>query len=78
MPELAMLRIAVFEDNGKMVGHRILPVESLRPGEIASEIYVDTKVYCPKRLAHQYSKDINLHCVTTNFLCYCISTMHIL
>ncbi|XP_038071374.1 1-phosphatidylinositol 4,5-bisphosphate phosphodiesterase beta-1-like isoform X13 [Patiria miniata] len=32
MPELAMLRIAVFEDNGKMVGHRILPVESLRPG----------------------------------------------
>ncbi|XP_022090610.1 1-phosphatidylinositol 4,5-bisphosphate phosphodiesterase beta-1-like isoform X14 [Acanthaster planci] len=32
MPELAMLRIAVFEENGKMVGHRILPVESLRPG----------------------------------------------
>lgn len=32
LPNLAIIRIAVFEDNGKMVGHRVLPVQGLRPG----------------------------------------------
>ncbi|XP_039624990.1 1-phosphatidylinositol 4,5-bisphosphate phosphodiesterase beta-3 isoform X1 [Polypterus senegalus] len=32
LPTLASLRIAVFEENGKFIGHRILPVSSIRPG----------------------------------------------
>ena len=32
LPELACLRIAAFEDNGRFIGHRILPVVGLRPG----------------------------------------------
>lgn len=29
---MASLRIAVFEENGKFIGHRILPVSAIRPG----------------------------------------------
>ena len=32
LPELASLRIAAFEENGKFIGTRILPVVGLRPG----------------------------------------------
>ncbi|KAG8437970.1 hypothetical protein GDO86_008597 [Hymenochirus boettgeri] len=32
LPTLASLRIAVFEEGGKFVGHRILPVSAIRPG----------------------------------------------
>lgn len=32
LPTLASLRIVVFEENGKFVGHRILPVSAIRPG----------------------------------------------
>ncbi|XP_053305001.1 1-phosphatidylinositol 4,5-bisphosphate phosphodiesterase beta-3 [Spea bombifrons] len=32
LPTLASLRIAVFEEGGKFVGHRILPVSGIRPG----------------------------------------------
>ncbi|XP_031441372.1 LOW QUALITY PROTEIN: 1-phosphatidylinositol 4,5-bisphosphate phosphodiesterase beta-3 [Clupea harengus] len=32
LPNLASLRVAVFEDSGKFIGHRILPVLALRPG----------------------------------------------
>ncbi|XP_053485238.1 1-phosphatidylinositol 4,5-bisphosphate phosphodiesterase beta-3 isoform X1 [Ictalurus furcatus] len=32
LPTLASLRVAVFEENGKFVGHRILPVVALRSG----------------------------------------------
>ncbi|XP_041445109.1 phospholipase C beta 3 L homeolog isoform X1 [Xenopus laevis] len=32
LPTLATLRIAVFEEGGKFVGHRILPVSAIRPG----------------------------------------------
>ncbi|XP_061769725.1 1-phosphatidylinositol 4,5-bisphosphate phosphodiesterase beta-3 isoform X2 [Nerophis ophidion] len=32
LPSLASLRIAVFEENGKFIGHRILPVSAIRPG----------------------------------------------
>ncbi|XP_062849353.1 1-phosphatidylinositol 4,5-bisphosphate phosphodiesterase beta-3 [Trichomycterus rosablanca] len=32
LPTLASLRVAVSEDNGKFIGHRILPVSALRPG----------------------------------------------
>ncbi|CAL1589988.1 unnamed protein product [Knipowitschia caucasica] len=32
LPTLASLRIAVFEGDGKFIGHRILPVSAIRPG----------------------------------------------
>ncbi|KAB5579254.1 hypothetical protein PHYPO_G00192970 [Pangasianodon hypophthalmus] len=32
LPTLASLRVAVIEENGKFIGHRILPVVALRPG----------------------------------------------
>ncbi|XP_043554255.1 1-phosphatidylinositol 4,5-bisphosphate phosphodiesterase beta-2-like isoform X1 [Chiloscyllium plagiosum] len=32
VPEMAYVRIATFEDNGKFVGHRILPVPALQTG----------------------------------------------
>ncbi|KAI1295355.1 1-phosphatidylinositol 4,5-bisphosphate phosphodiesterase beta-3 [Halotydeus destructor] len=32
LPELASLRIAAYEESGKLIGHRVLPVVGLRPG----------------------------------------------
>ncbi|XP_046860364.1 1-phosphatidylinositol 4,5-bisphosphate phosphodiesterase beta-4-like [Xenia sp. Carnegie-2017] len=32
LPNLAVLRIAVYEENGKLIGHRVLPVNSIQPG----------------------------------------------
>ncbi|GFT85488.1 1-phosphatidylinositol 4,5-bisphosphate phosphodiesterase classes I and II [Nephila pilipes] len=32
LPDLACLRIAVSDDNGRLLGHRVLPVVGLRPG----------------------------------------------
>uniref|UniRef100_A0A8B9JQX0 Phosphoinositide phospholipase C n=1 Tax=Astyanax mexicanus TaxID=7994 RepID=A0A8B9JQX0_ASTMX len=32
LPTLASLRIAVYEDNGKIIGQRIIPVSAIRPG----------------------------------------------
>ncbi|XP_062864063.1 1-phosphatidylinositol 4,5-bisphosphate phosphodiesterase beta-1-like [Trichomycterus rosablanca] len=32
LPTLASLRIAVFEEGGKFIGHRIIPVTAIRPG----------------------------------------------
>lgn len=32
MPQLALLKVSVFDDQNKMIGHRVLPVVGLRPG----------------------------------------------
>ncbi|KAK2864066.1 hypothetical protein Q7C36_003220 [Tachysurus vachellii] len=32
LPTLASLRIAVYEDSGRIIGHRIIPVNAIRPG----------------------------------------------
>lgn len=32
MPDLASIRIAAYEESGKMIGHRVLPVIGLCPG----------------------------------------------
>uniref|UniRef100_T1J5Z0 1-phosphatidylinositol 4,5-bisphosphate phosphodiesterase n=1 Tax=Strigamia maritima TaxID=126957 RepID=T1J5Z0_STRMM len=32
LPELAVIRVAVYEEGGKLIGHRILPFVGLRPG----------------------------------------------
>lgn len=36
LPTLASLRIAVFEEGGKFIGHRIIPVSAIRPGDNAT------------------------------------------
>lgn len=33
MPELASLRIAVMEESGKFLGHRIIPINALHSGK---------------------------------------------
>ena len=35
LPNLAVLRIAVYEESGKLIGHRVLPVDSIQPGGIS-------------------------------------------
>ena len=32
LPHLATLRVAVYDEKGKMIGHRLLPVSGLCPG----------------------------------------------
>ena len=32
MPQLALINISVFDDQNKMIAHRVLPVVGLRPG----------------------------------------------
>lgn len=32
LPELACMRIAAYEESGKLIGHRVIPVSGLRPG----------------------------------------------
>ncbi len=39
LPELAVLRFAVYDDNGKMLGQRILPFEDLQVGPRRQEQY---------------------------------------
>ena len=34
LPSLAVLRLAVYKENGELIGQRILPVNGLNPGEI--------------------------------------------
>jgi len=34
LPDLAVVRIAVYEDTGKLIGQRILPLEGLQSGRV--------------------------------------------
>ncbi|GLD72018.1 1-phosphatidylinositol 4,5-bisphosphate phosphodiesterase beta-1 isoform X2, partial [Lates japonicus] len=66
LPTLASLRIAVFEEGGKFIGHRIIPVSAIRPGYryigLRNEknqsltlpalfVYVEVKDYVPDTFA---------------------------
>uniref|UniRef100_A0A7N6FKX3 1-phosphatidylinositol 4,5-bisphosphate phosphodiesterase n=1 Tax=Anabas testudineus TaxID=64144 RepID=A0A7N6FKX3_ANATE len=66
LPTLASLRIAVFEEGGKFIGHRIIPVSAIRPGyhyiNLRNEknqsltlpalfVYVEVKDYVPDTFA---------------------------
>ncbi|XP_017283522.1 1-phosphatidylinositol 4,5-bisphosphate phosphodiesterase beta-3 isoform X2 [Kryptolebias marmoratus] len=70
LPSLASLRIAVLEDSGKFIAHRILPVSAMRPGyrylNLKNElnqplmlasllVYIDVKDYIPNE--HQEYAD---------------------
>ena len=53
LPELAVLRFAVYDDNNKMLGQRILPFEDLQVGDYKLSImyyltenkYIDISVF---------------------------------
>ena len=32
LPELALLRLAVYDENDKIVGQRVLPLDGIQPG----------------------------------------------
>ncbi|XP_063300076.1 1-phosphatidylinositol 4,5-bisphosphate phosphodiesterase beta-1 isoform X2 [Pelobates fuscus] len=66
LPSLACLRIAAYEEGGKFIGHRILPVAAIRPGYhyicLRNEknvpltlpalfVYIDVKDYVPDTFA---------------------------
>uniref|UniRef100_A0A674MX87 1-phosphatidylinositol 4,5-bisphosphate phosphodiesterase n=2 Tax=Takifugu rubripes TaxID=31033 RepID=A0A674MX87_TAKRU len=66
LPTLASIRIAVFEEGGKFIGHRIIPVSAIRPGyhyiSLRNEknqaltlpalfVYVEVKDYVPDTFA---------------------------
>ena len=34
LPNLATLHVAAYDEKGKLIGHRLLPVSALRPGKI--------------------------------------------
>ena len=67
LPELAEMRLAVYDENGKLIGQRFLSMEQLRPGyrhlALRSEansplplatlfVKFDLKTYIPESLAN--------------------------
>jgi hypothetical protein len=38
LPTLAVLRLAVMDENNRLLGHRVLPVDGLRPGMKATQL----------------------------------------
>ena len=42
LPNLAIIRLGVYEESGKLIGHRIMPVEGLRPGQIFVNQVINT------------------------------------
>uniref|UniRef100_A0A8C9VUB1 Phosphoinositide phospholipase C n=1 Tax=Scleropages formosus TaxID=113540 RepID=A0A8C9VUB1_SCLFO len=71
LPTLASLRVAVFEENGKFIGHRILPVSSIRPGyhyiSLKNElnqplllssllVYIEAQDYIPNEHQGEYAE----------------------
>ncbi|XP_035302797.1 1-phosphatidylinositol 4,5-bisphosphate phosphodiesterase beta-1 isoform X4 [Cricetulus griseus] len=66
LPSLACLRVAAYEEGGKFIGHRILPVQAIRPGyhyiSLRNErnqplmlpavfVYIEVKDYVPDTYA---------------------------
>jgi len=41
LPDLAVFRIAVYEETGKLIGQRILPLDGLQAGEMLSSFMLD-------------------------------------
>ncbi|ODN05604.1 1-phosphatidylinositol 4,5-bisphosphate phosphodiesterase beta-1, partial [Orchesella cincta] len=54
LPELACVRIAAYEDSGKLIGHRVVPVSGLRPG------------YRHIMLRNESGQPLNLPCLFLN------------
>ena len=41
LPDLAVLRIGVYEDSGKLIGQRILPLDGLQAGKYFVLAWID-------------------------------------
>uniref|UniRef100_A0A3B5L2E2 Phosphoinositide phospholipase C n=1 Tax=Xiphophorus couchianus TaxID=32473 RepID=A0A3B5L2E2_9TELE len=80
LPSLASLRISAFEENGRFIGHRILPVSSLKRGyryiNLRTEfnqpllvasllVYTEAKDYVPNQHMGKFAKLISLLRKTT-------------
>lgn len=59
LPTLASLRVAVYEESGKFIGHRILPVSALRPGYhyICLKNELNQPLMLPSLLVYTEAKD---------------------
>ncbi|MGH0179961.1 UNVERIFIED_CONTAM: hypothetical protein FKN15_010536 [Acipenser sinensis] len=59
LPTLASLRIAVFEENGKFIGHRIMQVSAIRPGYhyICLKNELNQPLMLPTLLVYTEAKD---------------------
>jgi phosphatidylinositol phospholipase C beta len=51
MPQLALLKISVFDEQNKLIGHRVLPIVGLRPG------------YRYISLKNESNQPINMYCI---------------
>lgn len=38
MPDLAVVRVIVSEENGKFIGHRVMPLDGIKPGKFVLNI----------------------------------------
>lgn len=56
LPDLAVLRVAVFDDNNKLIGQRILPLDGLQSG------------YRHISLRNEYNKPLSLATVVCNII----------
>lgn len=59
LPDLAVIRIAVYDENGKMLGQRILPMDGLQAGELLPTLHpgpivVQTFAVASRRLLRNY------------------------
>ncbi|KAI7813929.1 putative 1-phosphatidylinositol 4 [Triplophysa rosa] len=59
LPTLASLRVAVYEESGKFIGHRTLPVSALRPGYhyICLKNELNQPLMLPSLLVYTEAKD---------------------
>uniref|UniRef100_A0A8C4IER2 Phosphoinositide phospholipase C n=1 Tax=Dicentrarchus labrax TaxID=13489 RepID=A0A8C4IER2_DICLA len=86
LPTLASLRIAVFEEGGKFIGHRIIPVSAIRPGyhyiSLRNEknqsltlpalfVYVEVKDYVPDTFAGTAGEHIQTKSKMFSFRKHC-------
>uniref|UniRef100_A0A6Q2WXE7 Phosphoinositide phospholipase C n=1 Tax=Esox lucius TaxID=8010 RepID=A0A6Q2WXE7_ESOLU len=80
LPTLASLRIAVFEENGKFLGHRICPVSTIRPGYhyISLKNELNQPLMLPSLLVFTEAQDYipnehqaraSVHLLVTEFVC---------
>ena len=59
LPDLAVLRIAAYEDSGKLIGHHVLPVKGMRPGfrHVGLKNEIGQRLLLPMIFVHIAVKD---------------------
>ncbi len=64
LPTLASLRIAAFEEGGKFIGHRIIPVSAVRPGSHVIPAFLSISFYFEtlKKVLCKLPAAVFVHC----------------